>query len=295
MGHSHGHNHSTSYNKAFAIGISLNVVFVAVEVFYGLIANSSALLADAGHNASDVFGLIFAWFAVWMSTKKPSGRYTYGYKKTTILISVLNAFLLFGAVIAIGWDAIGKFKNPEPVAGTQVMIVAGIGVFINTITALMFLKGQKDDLNIKGAFLHMAADAGVSLGVVISGLLIVKTGLQWIDPIMSLIIILVIFWGTWKLFTESIRLALDGIPSNIKLEDVKSSILQTKGVVELHDLHLWAMSTNENALSAHVITSLQKTDTLLSNLQKILTEEFNISHVTIQVEHATDNLNCKKC
>lgn len=299
MGHSHGHNHShnhsTSYNKAFAIGISLNVVFVAVEVFYGLIANSSALLADAGHNASDVFGLIFAWFAVWMSTKKPTGRYTYGYKKTTILISVLNAFLLFGAIIAIGWDVIEKFKNPEPVAGTQVMIVAGIGVFINTITALMFLKGQKDDLNIKGAFLHMAADAGVSLGVVISGLLIVKTGLQWIDPIMSLIIILVIFWGTWKLFTESIRLALDGVPSNIKLEDVKSSILQTKGVVELHDLHLWAMSTNENALSAHVITSLQKTDTLLSNLQKILTEEFNISHVTIQVEHATDNLNCKKC
>ncbi|MCU4173984.1 cation diffusion facilitator family transporter [Carboxylicivirga sp. N1Y90] len=299
MGHSHGHNHShnhsTNYNKAFAIGISLNVVFVAVEVFYGLIANSSALLADAGHNASDVLGLVFAWFAVWMSTKKPSGRYTYGYKKTTILISVLNAFLLFGAVIAIGWDAIGKFKNPEPVAGTQVMIVAAIGVFINTITALMFLKGQKDDLNIKGAFLHMAADAGVSLGVVISGLLIVKTGLQWIDPIMSFIIILVILWGTWKLFTESIRLALDAVPSNIKLEDVKSSILQTEGVIDMHDLHLWALSTNENALSAHVMTSFQKTDTLLSSLQKLLAEKFNISHVTIQVEHTTDNLNCKEC
>jgi cobalt-zinc-cadmium efflux system protein len=294
-GHNHGHNHSANYNKAFAIGIGLNVVFVAVEVFYGLIANSSALLADAGHNASDVLGLVFAWFAVWMSTKKPSGRYTYGFKKTTILISVLNAFLLFGAVIAIGWDAIGKFKNPEPVAGTQVMIVAGIGVFINTITALMFLKGQKDDLNIKGAFLHMAADAGVSLGVVISGLLIVKTGLQWIDPIMSFIIILVILWGTWKLFTESIRLALDAVPSNIKLEDVKSSILQTKGVIDLHDLHIWAMSTNENALSAHVTTSLQKTDTLLSSLQKVLAEKFNIYHITIQVEHATDSLNCKEC
>ena len=296
-GHNHGHNHSANYNKAFAIGIGLNVVFVAVEVFYGLIANSSALLADAGHNASDVLGLVFAWFAVWMSTKKPSGRYTYGYKKTTILISVLNAFLLFGAVIAIGWDAIGKFKNPEPVAGTQVMIVAGIGVFINTITALMFLKGQKDDLNIKGAFLHMAADAGVSLGVVISGLLIVKTGLQWIDPIMSFIIILVILWGTWKLFTESIRLALDAVPSNIKLEDVKSSILQTEGVIDMHDLHLWALSTNENALSAHVMTSHQKTNTLLSSLQKLLAKEFNISHVTIQVENEneTDNLNCKEC
>ena len=293
--HNHGHTHRANYNKAFAIGIGLNIIFVVVEVFYGLIANSSALLADAGHNVSDVLGLVFAWFAIWMSTKKPSGRYTYGYKKTTILISVLNAFLLFGAVIAIGWDAIEKFKNPEPVAGNQVMIVAGIGVLINTITALMFLKGQKDDLNIKGAFLHMAADAGVSLGVVISGLLIIKTGLHWIDPIMSFIIIFVILWGTWKLFTESIRLALDAVPSNIKLDDVKSAILNKEGVIELHDLHLWAMSTNENALSAHVITSLQKTDALLGSLQKSLAKKFNISHVTIQIENETNNLNCKEC
>ncbi|MDP3462200.1 MAG: cation diffusion facilitator family transporter, partial [Bacteroidales bacterium] len=270
--HSHGHSHSFTnrYNKAFAVGIGLNIVFVAVEVFYGLIANSSALLADAGHNASDVLGLVFAWFAVWMSTKKPTKRFTYGFKKTTILISVLNAFLLFGAVIAIGWDAIGKFKNPEPVAGTQVMIVAGIGVFINTITALMFLKGQKDDLNIKGAFLHMAADAGVSLCVVVSGLLIVKTGLQWIDPIMSFIIILVILWGTWKLFTESIRLALDAVPDTIKFENVKSAILETSEVIDLHDLHIWAMSTNENALSVHVLTSTQNTDSLISDLQNKL-------------------------
>lgn len=293
--HSHGHSHSFTnrYNKAFAVGIGLNIVFVAVEVFYGLIANSSALLADAGHNASDVLGLVFAWFAVWMSTKKPTKRFTYGFKKTTILISVLNAFLLFGAVIAIGWDAIGKFKNPEPVAGTQVMIVAGIGVFINTITALMFLKGQKDDLNIKGAFLHMAADAGVSLGVVVSGLLIVKTGLQWIDPIMSFIIILVILWGTWKLFTESIRLALDAVPDTIKFENVKSAILETSEVIDLHDLHIWAMSTNENALSVHVLTSTQNTDSLISDLQNKLAKQFNIKHVTVQLEK--ENLNCKKC
>ncbi len=293
--HSHGHSHSqqSNYSKAFAIGIGLNIAFVAVEVFYGLIANSSALLADAGHNASDVLGLVFAWFAVWMSTKKPTKRFTYGFKKTTILISVLNAFLLFGAVIAIGWDAIGKFKNPEPVAGTQVMIVAGIGVFINTITALMFLKGQKDDLNIKGAFLHMAADAGVSLGVVVSGLLIVKTGLQWIDPIMSFIIILVILWGTWKLFTESIRLALDAVPDTIKFENVKSAILETSEVIDLHDLHIWAMSTNENALSVHVLTSTQNTDSLISDLQNKLAKQFNIKHVTVQLEK--ENLNCKKC
>jgi cobalt-zinc-cadmium efflux system protein len=293
--HNHGYSHKINYNKAFAIGIGLNITFVAVEVFYGLIANSSALLADAGHNASDVLSLVFAWFAIWMSTKKPTNRYTYGFKKTTILISVLNAFLLFGAVIAIGWDAIGKFINPEPVAGTQVMIVAGIGVVINTITALMFLKGQKDDLNIKGAFLHMAADAGVSLGVVISGLLMVKTGLQLIDPIMSFIIIIVILWGTWKLFVESIRLALDAVPSNIKLDEVKSDILKADGVLELHDLHLWAMSTNENALSAHVITSNKKTDNLLNVLQNTLAEKFNINHITIQVEQENENLNCKEC
>jgi len=295
MGRSHGHNHShtNNYNKAFSVGIGLNIAFVAVEVFYGLIANSSALLADAGHNASDVLGLVFAWFAVWMSSKKPTKRFTYGFKKTTILISVLNAFLLFGAVIAIGWDAVGKFKNPEPVAGTQVMIVAGIGVFINTITALMFLKGQKDDLNIKGAFLHMAADAGVSLGVVVSGLLIVKTGLQWIDPVVSFIIILVILWGTWKLFTESIRLALDAVPDNIKFENVKSAILETSEVMDLHDLHIWALSTNENALSVHVLTSTQDTDSLISDLQHKLAEQFNIKHVTVQLEK--ENLNCKKC
>ena len=295
MGRSHGHNHShtNNYNKAFSVGIGLNIAFVAVEVFYGLIANSSALLADAGHNASDVLGLVFAWFAVWMSSKKPTKRFTYGFKKTTILISVLNAFLLFGAVIAIGWDAVGKFKNPEPVAGTQVMIVAGIGVFINTITALMFLKGQKDDLNIKGAFLHMAADAGVSLGVVVSGLLIVKTGLQWIDPVVSFIIILVILWGTWKLFTESIRLALDAVPDNIKFENVKSAILETSEVMDLHDLHIWALSTNENALSVHVLTSTQDTDSLISDLQNKLAKQFNIKHVTVQLEK--ENLNCKKC
>lgn len=293
MGHNHRHNysHTNSYNKAFSVGIGLNIVFITVEVFYGLTANSSALLADAGHNASDVLGLVFAWFAVWMSSKEPTKRYTYGYKKTTILISIVNAFLLFGAVIAIGWDAIGKFKNPEPVAGTQVMIVAGIGVFINIITALMFFKEQNDDLNIKGVFLHMAADAGVSLGVVLSGLLILKTNLQWIDPLMSLIIILVILWGTWKLFTASIRLALDAVPSNIKFENVQSTILKTNEVISLHDLHIWAMSTNENALSVHVQTKTQNTDGLLSKLQDVLAKKFKIEHITIQLEKG--DLNCK--
>jgi cobalt-zinc-cadmium efflux system protein len=299
MTHSHGHSHTHAgekyYSKAFAIGIGLNIIFVVVEIIYGLIANSSALLADAGHNASDVFSLVFAWFAMWMATKKPKGRYTYGFKKTTILISVLNAFLLFGAVIAICWDAIGKLKHPEPVRGTQVMIVASIGVVINSITALMFLKGQKTDLNIKGAFLHMAADAGVSLGVVISGLLIMKTGLQWIDPIMSFIIIVVILWGTWKLFIESIRLALDAVPANLDINEVKSTIMNLNGVKGLHDLHLWAISTNENALSAHVIATVKKSDELLNNLQNVLDQKFEIKHVTIQIEQEKTNLKCKEC
>lgn len=299
MAHSHGHTHTngenTNYSKAFAIGIGLNIAFVVIESFYGIIANSSALLADAGHNASDVLSLIFAWFAIWLATKKPKGRYTYGFKKTTILISVLNAFLLFGAVIVIGWDAVDKLINPEPVAGTQVMIVAGIGVVINTITALMFLKGQKDDLNIKGAFLHMAADAGVSLGVVISGLLILKTGLQWIDPIMSFIIILVILWGTWKLFTESISLALDAVPKNIDLEEVKASILNHDEVEAIHDLHIWAMSTSENSLSAHLIAPYANQDKLLNDIQNIVSKQYSITHLTIQIEKDNSQLNCKEC
>lgn len=294
MGHTHEHSHAANYNTAFAVGISLNVAFVAIEVFYGLLANSSALLADAGHNASDVLGLVFAWFAVWMSAKKPSGRFTYGFKKTTILISLLNAFLLFGAVGAIGWDAVEKFSNPEPVAGKQVMIVAGVGVLINTITALLFLKGQKNDLNIKGAFLHMAADAGVSLGVVLSGLLIVKTGIIWVDPVMSFVIIAVILWGTWKLFTESIRLALDAVPASIHLSKVKSTILHTTGVTNLHSLHIWALSTNENALSAHVIASTTSSKNLLARLQTALHKEYGVKHITIQIEQEGDKLNCVK-
>ncbi len=294
-GHNHTHSHGNSYNKAFAIGIGLNITFVAVEVFYGLSANSSALLADAGHNASDVLSLVFAWFAIWLATKKPKGKYTYGFKKTTILISVINALLLFAAVVAIAWDAIGKFRNPQPVAGTQVMIVAGIGVVINTITALMFVGGQKNDLNIKGAFLHMAADAAVSLGVVVSGLLIIKTGLQWIDPLMSFVIIIVILWGTLRLFMESIRLSLDAVPRDIDIEEVTSAIKNTIGVENLHDLHLWAMSTTENAMSAHIIAPYANHDELLKELQNILSNKFNIKHVTIQIEKNNNNLNCKKC
>jgi len=288
----HGHTHQTNYNKAFAVGIGLNITFVAVEISYGLIANSSALLADAGHNASDVLGLVFAWFAIWLAGRKPKGKYSYGYKKSTILISVLNALLLFGAVIAIAWDAIGKFQNPEPVVGTQVMIVAGIGVIINTITALMFFKGQKNDLNIKGAFLHMAADAGVSLGVVIGGLLIAKTGLYWIDPLMSLLIIFVIVWGTWSLFIDSINLALDAVPKHINIEEVRAFLLSKEGVEAIHDFHIWGLSTSQVGLTAHLIMPQNPENNFISDLQKELKNEFKISHTTFQIENKISEENC---
>ncbi|MFW6222639.1 MAG: cation diffusion facilitator family transporter [Bacteroidota bacterium] len=284
MVQSNEHTPQKGYGKAFAIGIGLNVIFVAIEIFYGLAANSSALLADAGHNASDVLSLVFAWAAIWLASVKPKGKYTYGLRKTTILVSILNALLLFGAVIAIGWDAIGKFQNPEPVAGTQVMIVAGIGVIINTITALLFMKGQKHDLNIRGAFLHMSADAGVSVGVVVAGLLIHLTGVLWIDPVMSFVIIIVILWGTWRLFIDSIDLALDAVPKHIKLEEVRKFLLSLDGVEEIHDLHVWAMSTTQVALTAHLVMPEGHSNGFIAELQEMLKHEFGIGHTTVQIE-----------
>ncbi len=292
--HSHHHHHETGNNhgKAFAIGIGLNVIFVAIEVIYGMLANSSALLADAGHNASDVLSLVFAWTAAWLATIKPTGKYTYGLRKTTILVSILNALLLFGAVGFIAWDAIGKIRNPEPVAGTQVMVVAGIGVVINTITALLFMKGQKEDLNIKGAFLHMAADAGVSLGVVIAGLLINYIGALWIDPLTSFLIITVVLWGTWNLFTDSLKLALDAVPNHINLEEVRKFLEKQEGVANVHDLHIWAMSTTKVALTVHLIMPEGNDDAFLARLQKELEHRFGIGHTTFQIERQQVEANC---
>lgn len=299
MSHDHGHHHhgeGISHGKAFAIGIALNIIFVGVEITYGLIANSSALLADAGHNASDVMSLIFAWTAAWLATLKPRGKYSYGFRKSTILASLWNAVLLFVAVGFIAWDAIGKLEHPEPVAGKQVMIVAGIGILINTITALLFIKGQKEDINIKGAFLHMAADAAVSLGVVVAGLLITLTGYQWIDPVMSFIIIAVILWGTWKLFIDSVNLSLDAVPGGIDIEKVRKRLSEIEGVEDVHDLHIWAISTTTSALSAHLVIPENQTDEMIGKIQDILKKEFNIAHTTIQIEKSKESdLDCSIC
>lgn len=285
LNHIHNHDTQTTHGKSFALAIGLNIAFVIVEIVYGLIANSSALLADAGHNAGDVLGLVFAWAAAWMATIKPKGKYTYGLRKTTILASILNALLLFVAVGIIAWNAIEKLKNPEPVLGTQIIIVAAIGTIINTFTALLFLKGHKNDLNIKGAFLHMAADAVVSLGVVVTGLLITITGKLWIDPVTSFVIIFVIFWGTWKLFTASIDLALDAVPKHINYEKVQAFLQNKKGVNSIHDLHIWALSTSQVSLSVHLYMPHETDNNFLAELQKELDHEFGIKHSTIQIEN----------
>lgn len=278
------HSHNNNHSRAFAVGIALNLVFVVIEVVYGKLSNSSALLADAGHNAGDIMALIFAWAAAWMHTIKPKGKYTYGLRKTTILVSILNALILFVAVGFIAADAIQKLSNPLPVGGTQVIVVAAIGIIINLFTALLFMKGQKDDLNIRGAFLHMAADAGVSLGVVVGGVIIVATGIVWIDPIISFLIIGVILWGTWKLFIESLDLALDAVPRSINIDEVRKEILSIEGVIDLHDLHIWAMSTTRIALTAHIDVEEGSSPNILNKIRSHLKEKFYISHTTLQIE-----------
>lgn len=281
--HSHSH-HEAKHGRAFAIGIVLNTIFIVVEVVYGLMANSSALLADAGHNLTDVLSLAFAWGAMWLGGRKPGGKFTYGFRRTTILVSLLNALLIFAAVIIVGIEAIDKITHLTPVSGNTVMIVAAIGILINGATAMLFFNGQKNDLNVKGAYLHMMADAAVSLGVVLGGLAIKLTGAYWIDPVISFAIIIAIVISTWQLFTESVNLALDAVPSGIQLEAVRDYLLSVKGVEDVHDLHIWAMSTTQNALTVHLVCPAGSDDQLLGEIREQLHDRFRIEHTTIQVE-----------
>ena len=287
MGHNHNHT-SKNYRKAFAIGIGLNTLYVAVEAFYGFAVNSSALLADAGHNMSDVFSLILAWAAIWISTKKPSGKYTYGLRKSTILASLFNGLLIVIASGFILWDAIQKIQNPIEIPGNTIMIVASIGLIVNTGTALMFMKGQ-DDLNVKGAFLHMAADAGVTLAVLIGGLVMKYTGAFWVDPVLSFLIVGVILYGTWGLLSYSVKLAIDAVPEKIDLNEVKHFLEKIECVEEVHDLHIWAMSTTETALTAHLVIPNGCEDQLLYDIREKLHDMFEITHTTLQVEKGWDD------
>lgn len=284
--HDHGHSHApANYNKAFAIGVSLNVIFIIVEVVAGLSVNSMALLADAGHNISDVFSLILAWGASYLTSRPTSKRRTYGLRKTSILASLTNAILLLIAIGAIAWEAVQRFADPQPISGGTVMWVAGIGVIINGITALLFMKGRKNDINIKGAYLHMAADAGVSAGVVLAGLAIILTGATWIDPVISLVIVLVIAIGTWGLLRDSLNLAMDAVPAGIDPDAVRKFLAAQPGVTDVHDLHIWGMSTTSTALTAHlVMPEGNSDDSFLSKLAEALHEQFQIDHPTFQVE-----------
>ena len=286
MDMAHDHSHQVSnYNRAFAIGVMLNVIFVAIESGYGFAAGSLALIADAGHNLSDVLGLLLAWGASLLATKPVTERRTYGFRKVTIMVSLTSSVLLLIALGSIAWEAIGRFFDPKPVEGMTVILVAAIGVVINTITALLFISGQKHDLNIRGAFLHMAADAGVSFGVVVAGIIIMVTGGLLIDPLISLIIVAVILVGTWSLLRDSMRLAIDSVPEGIDMPEIKRYLTGFENVSQIHDLHVWPMSTTEVALSVHlVVVNESPNNDFLPKLQKQLHERFGIGHSTIQIE-----------
>lgn len=291
-GHSHGHSHGPGghshapkdFGRAFAIGVGLNFAFVLAEAGVGLWSGSLALLADAGHNLSDVLSLLLAWGATILAKSAPTARRTYGLRKATVLASLANAVLLLVAVGVIVSEAIHRFSAPAPIATWPVMAVAAIGVAINTATALMFMRGH-DDLNVRGAFLHMAADAAVSLAVVVGAGLIMLTGFFWIDPALSLLIAAVIVWGTWGLLRESVDLALDAAPKGMDVEAVRAWLLARPGVTEVHDLHVWAMSTTETALTAHVTRpDNHEADDFLHTTCEGLAARFGIGHATLQVE-----------
>lgn len=292
MGHDHDHGVS-DHNRAFAIGVCLNLVFVVVEALYGIRAHSLALIADAGHNLSDVLGLLLAWGAVFLAARLPTARRTYGLRRSSILAALANALLLLIAVGAIAWEAVKRFQDPEPVATGMVIWVAAIGIAINGATALLFLRGRKNDLNIRGAFLHMAADAAVSAGVVVAALLMQRTGWLWLDPAVSIGIVVVITIGTWGLLRDSVNLALDTVPEGIEPDAVAAYLAGLPGVTAVHDLHIWGLSTSHVALTAHLVKpDRTDEDALLSIAGRELHARFGIEHATLQIERDEAAANC---
>jgi cobalt-zinc-cadmium efflux system protein len=283
-GRAHGHA-PASFGTAFAVGIGLNLTFVAVEFSYGVLANSVALMADAGHNLSDVLGLVIAWIASVLTRRAPSSRYTYGLGGSSILAALFNAMLLLVAVGAIAWEAVLRLFHPEPVASGTVMIVATVGIIVNGVTAALFASGRKGDLNIRGAFLHMVADAAVSAGVVVAALTILYTGWLWLDPLASLVIVGVIVWGTWSLLRDSLAMSVDAVPASIDPQAVRSYLASCAGVTAVHDLHIWPLSTTESALTAHLVfPGGHPGDEFLAVAASELRQRFGIGHTTLQIE-----------
>ena len=282
----HGHSHApATFGRAFAIGTALNIGFVAVEGVYGIAAGSTALLADAGHNLSDVLGLLIAWGAATLGRRSPKGRYTYGLRSSSILAALLNALLLLVALGVIAVESIGRLADPEPVAGRTVMAVAAIGIVINGATALLFMRGRHDDLNIRGAFLHMAADAAISAGVVVAGFVILMTGWLWLDPLVSLAITGIVAAGTWGLLRDSVNMSLMAAPPGLDPETVAAFLRERDGVAALHDLHVWPMSTTETALTVHLLVPTgYPGDAYVADTADALRRRFGIGHSTIQIE-----------
>lgn len=270
---------------AFKVGVLLNSIFIVLEASYGFASGSLALVADAGHNLSDVLGLLISWLAIWLGTKSANAKYTYGYKSSSILAALFNAVFLLVAIGAISVEAIQRLANPGPVAEWDVIIVAAIGVLVNGFTAFLFMKGQKHDLNIKGAFLHMAADTGVSIGVVIAGFVILKTGWFWLDPVISLLIAIVILIGTWGLLRDAMNYSLEAVPSNIDQAKIYDFLMAQPTINQVHDLHIWGMSTTETAMTVHLCRStLDHNNEFLENMNKQLSDQFPLTHITIQIE-----------
>jgi cobalt-zinc-cadmium efflux system protein len=291
--HDHGHAHAhgghvhapASFGRAFAIGISLNLGFVIIEALYGLASNSVSLLADAGHNLSDVLGLAVAWLGSVLAARAPTARFTYGMRGSSILAALFNAVFLLVTVGGLSWEAIRRLGSPESVAGKTMMAVAAIGIVVNAVTAWLFVSGQKDDINLKGAFLHKASDALVSVGVVVAGFLILLTGQLWLDPVVSLIINGVIVWGTWGLLRDSVEMSMAAVPPQIDPAAVRNFLVGRPGVVGVHDLHIWPMSTTENALTSHlVMPDGHPGDAFLHDLASDLAKRFKIIHATVQIE-----------
>lgn len=299
--HSHHHHHQveiTHLNRAFIAGIVLNSLFVIIEVIAGFATNSLALLTDAGHNLSDVAALLLSLIAFRLTQVKPDNKFTYGYSKTTILVALVNAVVLLIAIGGIGYEAVHRFLKPEPAQGVTMAIVAGIGIVVNGVSALLFLRDKDKDLNVKGAYLHLAADALVSLGVVVAGVIIVFTEWFWLDSVVSLVIMVVILFGTWSLLWDSLRLSLDAVPRNVDMGKVKAEVMKIKGITDIHHVHVWALSTRTNAMTAHLIISENLTSSEEHHLKEAVKHELlhlNIQHVTLETERGKGKCEDEKC
>lgn len=294
----HDHTHLvaiTNVNSAFVIGILLNTIFVIIEAVIGFSIDSLSLLSDAGHNLADVGSLALSLLAFRLLKIKANNKYTYGYRKTTIVAALFNAMILLISITFIAYEAFQRISNPTPLPGKTIAIVAIIGIVINFVTAILFLKNKEKDLNIKSAYLHMMADALVSLGITVGGILIYFTGLYWIDPVASLIIVIAILWSTWALLKESLALTLDAVPMDINIDAIKSQSEKTPGIKDLHHIHVWAMSTTENAMTAHLVVDKSKTNdeiTAIKNQLKHTLQHMNIQHITLETEYSSES--CKE-